>query len=50
MSQVIGPIYTGDGSSGEKDHPSSMNTGRAMRQTIGVLGDPFLVYTVFIVY
>ena len=29
--QVTGPIYTGDGSSVEKDHPSSINTGRTMR-------------------
>ena len=34
-----GPIYTGDGSSVEKDHPSSINTGRTMRRTIGVSCD-----------
>ena len=35
----IGSIYTGDGSSVEKDHPSSINTGRTMRRTIGVSCD-----------
>lgn len=35
----IGPIYTGDGSSVEKDHPSSINTWGNMRQTIGVSCD-----------
>ena len=36
---VNGSIYTGDGSSVEKDHPSSINTGRTMRRTIGVSCD-----------
>ena len=40
-----GPIYTGDGSSVEKDHPSSINTRRTMRRTIGVSCDSFCVYT-----
>ena len=40
-----GPIYTRDGSSVEKDHPSSINTGRTMRRTIGVSWDSFRVYT-----
>ena len=33
------PIYTGEGSSVEKDHPSSINMGRTMRRTIGVSFD-----------
>ena len=44
---VIGPIYTGDGSSVEKDHPSSINTGRTMRRTIGVSIESSRVYTMF---
>ena len=47
---VNGPIYTGDGSSVEKDHPSSINTERTMRRTIGVPCDSSRFYTVFIVY
>ena len=35
-----------DGSSVEKDHPSSINTGRTMRQTIGVPCDSSRFYTV----
>ena len=32
-------IIRPDGSSVEKDHPSSINTGRTMRRTIGVSCD-----------
>ena len=39
------PIYTGEGSSVEKDHPSSINMGRTMRRTIGVSCDSSRVYT-----
>ena len=39
-----------DGSSVEKDHPSSINTERTMRRTIGVPCDSSRFYTVFIVY
>ena len=46
---LFGPIYSGDGSSVEKDHPSSINMGRTMRRTIGVSIDSSHVYTVFIV-
>ena len=38
-------IIRPDGSSAEKDHPSSINTGRTMRQTIGVSCDSSPVYT-----
>ena len=40
--------WTRDGSSVEKDHPpaSSINTGRAMRRTIGVPCDSSRFYTV----
>ena len=37
--KLIGSIYTGDGSSVEKDHPSSINTGRTVRRTISVSCD-----------
>ena len=37
------------GSSVEKDHPSSINTGRTMRRTIGVPCGSSRFYTVFIV-
>ena len=47
---VNGPIYTGDGSSVEKDHPSSINTGRTMRRIICVRCDSSRFYIVFIVY
>ena len=39
-----------DGSSVEKDHPSSINTGRTMRRIIGVPCDSSRFYIVFIVY
>ena len=42
--EFIGSIYTGDGSSVEKDHPSSINTGRTMRRTIGVSCDSSRVF------
>ena len=41
----IGPIYTGDGASVQTDHPSSINTGRTMRRTIGVSCDSSRVKT-----
>ena len=34
----------------EKDHPSSINTGRTTRRIIGVPCDSSRFYTVFIVY
>ena len=44
MNEYNGPIYTGDGSSVEKDYPSSINTGRTMRRAIGVSSDLYRVY------
>ena len=40
----IGPIYTGDGSSVEKDHPCSINRERNIRRTFGVSCDSYRVY------
>ena len=39
-----------DGSSVKKDHPSSINTGRTMKRTIGVPCGSYRFYSVLIVY